>query len=202
MPKRFPEGLSDFEVPTFEEMIQLVQGLNASTGRKVGIYPELKAPSFHEKNRLPMEKAFLNLLAKYGYVGPDALVYVQCFEDEPLRHMRKELGSQLPQIMLIGGRGQANRFLTRVGLRDVATFANGIGPSKNLVDDNPDIVKWAHEEGLKVHPYTLRVDNLPSKYASHEEELERFYVQCKVDGMFTDFPDRARKFLSSGQTGR
>ena len=195
MDGRFPEGQSDFEVPTLEEMIQLIQGLNESTGRDVGIYPELKGPSFHRREGLPMEEAFLKLLTRYGYVGPKARVFVQCFEDEPLRRMRKELGSTLPQIMLIGGRGQANAFLTRPGLRDVATFANGIGPSKTLIDRNPEIVDWAHELGLKVHPYTLRADSVPREFETHEDELHRYYVECKVDGLFTDFPDRARNFL-------
>jgi len=42
--KRFPAGLSEFHISTLEEELQLIQGLNRSTGRVVGIYPEIKQP--------------------------------------------------------------------------------------------------------------------------------------------------------------
>jgi len=41
-PSRFPLRFSKFEIPTFKEMIELIQGLNKSTGGNVGIYPEIK----------------------------------------------------------------------------------------------------------------------------------------------------------------
>ena len=48
-PGRFPMGKSDFRVHTFEEEIEFVQGLNHSTGKNIGIYPEIKAPWFHHQ---------------------------------------------------------------------------------------------------------------------------------------------------------
>ncbi len=42
-------GKSDFRVHTFEEEIEFVQGLNHSTGKNIGIYPEIKAPWFHHQ---------------------------------------------------------------------------------------------------------------------------------------------------------
>lgn len=195
MSKRFPVGKSHFEVPTFEEMIELIQGLNERTGREVGLYPELKAPSWHSRQGLAMEAAVLETLTKYGYQGKNAKVFVQCFEAEPLKAMREIWRSELPQIMLLGGGGDSDRMLTREGLREIATFADGIGPSKSVLVKNPSIVEWAHAAGLKVHPYTMRADQVPRDLASHEEELERFYKDYKVDGVFTDFPDRARRYL-------
>lgn len=194
LPGRFPEGKSDFEVPTFEEMIELIQGLNAVTGRDVGIYPELKGPSFHAKEGLAMEEPFLAILKKYGYEGPDAKVFVQCFEDEPLRKMRHELGSKLPQVMLIGG-GAGRRWLSEEGIADIVTFANGVGPSKGLIERDPDVVKRAHDAGLVMHPYTLRADDIGRGYDSFDAEVEAFYKKFNVDGLFTDHPDKARAFL-------
>ena len=127
LPGRYPQDRGRYQVPTFEEMIELVQGLNRSTGRDVGIYPELKAPTWHRTEGKPMEEAFLALLERHGYEGPDAMVFVQVFEKEPLRRMR-ELGSELPQVYLIGGMQRAD--LEEGSLRDIATFAQGIGPSK------------------------------------------------------------------------
>ena len=45
--QRFPLGKGSFRVPTFQEEIEMIQGLNISTGRDVGIYPEIKQPAFH-----------------------------------------------------------------------------------------------------------------------------------------------------------
>ena len=89
--KRFPQGQSSFEVPTFIEMIELVQGLNVSTGRQVGIYPELKQPGWHAKEGLPMEFAFFEILKTYGYTEKDSLIFIQCFEFEPLKATKARL---------------------------------------------------------------------------------------------------------------
>jgi len=62
LPHRFPMGQSKFEVPTFEEAIELVQGLNKTCGRDIGIYPELKEPSWHRQAGLPMEESFLKVV--------------------------------------------------------------------------------------------------------------------------------------------
>ncbi len=193
LPKRFPKGKSDFEVPTFQEMIELIQGLNATTGREVGIYPELKEPAWHRKEGLPMEEAFLKILAEYGYTGPEAKCFVQCFEPEPLQRMRGELGSTLPQVFLMSA-GAQTRF-TPEELAKTKAFANGIGPDKGLIDKDPGIVERAHAAGLLIHPYTLRADALGEKYATPEAEIEQFFRVYKVDGMFTDFPDRSVRFL-------
>ena len=197
LPDRFPMDQSAFEVPTFEEMIELIQGLNLTTGREAGIYPEIKAPAWHEKEGLPMEKAVLDVLTKYGYTGPDSKVFLQCFEAEPLKKIRHELGSSIPTVMLIGGGAAARQLLSEKGLDEVATFANGIGPSKTLIEAKPEIVKWAHDRDLKVHPYTFREDNYPErKYDSYAAELEQFFKQYDVDGLFTDFPDIAVHYLA------
>lgn len=199
MAGRFPVGKSQFEVPTFDEMIELIQGLNVRTGRNVGLYPELKAPSWHAREGLPLEAAVLETLSRYGYRGKDARVFVQCFESGPLKAMRKDLGSELPQIMLIGGGGDSGAMLTKEGLREIATFADGIGPSKSALVKNPSIVEWAHAAGLKVHPYTMRADQVPKDLVTHEEELARYYAEYEVDGVFTDFPDRARRYLDGAK---
>lgn len=192
---RFPQSASAFEVPTFTEMIELVQGLNKTTGREAGIYPELKEPKWHRDNGLPMEEAFLALMTKYGYTGKNAKCYVQCFEAEPLKRMRDELKSELPQIQLMGGEKQFAPMLATEGLAAVATYANGIGPDLSAIEKDPDLVKRAHAAGLLVHPYTLRKDSLPSKYATFDNALNQFYNVYGVDGIFTDFSDLAVAFL-------
>ncbi|MDQ1256129.1 MAG: Glycerophosphodiester phosphodiesterase [Candidatus Hydrogenedentes bacterium] len=194
---RFPIGKSEFLVPTFEEAIELVQGMNKTTGREAGIYPELKEPLWHEKQGLPMEEAFLDIVARYGYVGKDAKIFVQCFVPSTLKKIRFDLKSELPQILLIGGGKTENQNATPEGLKEVAKYAEGIGPDMVRVILTPDLVKWAHEAGLQVHPYTLRADSLPSGCDTFDQELEQFYVKFDVDAVFTDFPDLAVQFLTA-----
>lgn len=196
LPNRFPVGKAAFEVPTFEEMTELTQGLNKTTGRNVGIYPELKEPLWHAKNGHPMEAAVLDILTRYGYTGKDAPVFIQCFWPDPLIKIRKELGSELPLIMLIGADGRSDRLATKEGIEYIATFANGIGPAKEWIEANPELVKWAHDAGLLVHPYTVQADNVPAPYGNVEDELTRLLVDYKVDGLFIDHPDRMVLFLS------
>ncbi len=188
---RFPKGASRFAVPAFTEMIELVQGLNERTGRNVGIYPELKAPAWHREEGLPMEEALLEVLDRYGYLEDGAPIFVQSFEEESLRRLR-ELGSELPQVFLMAEVDQYRHFLSAEGIAGIAEFATGIGPAKTMLERQPELIGWAHAAGLLVHPYTFRADQVPDRDESHEAELRRYLFDLGVDGVFTDFADRAR----------
>jgi len=194
-PGRFPVGSSHFQVPTFTEMIELIQGLNKSTGREVGIYPELKRPSWHLAQGYDVAVRLLAILDEYGYRGPEAKVFIQCFEPDTLKRLRYELGTELPLVQLISV--AAFSLATRRGLAGIAEYADGVGPDKRVIESNPQFVAWAHELGLVVHPWTFRADSLPRGYSSLEQELERFLVDYGVDGVFTDFPDLAQAVLQS-----
>ena len=65
-----------------------------------------------------------------------------------------------------------------------------------------NLVELAHANGMAVHPYTFRLDQgqVPGYADSFEEMLEQFYFDANVDGLFTDFPDRAVQFLESHAT--
>ena len=81
---------------------------------------------------------------------------------------------------------------TASGLRRLAQTVDGIGPWIDLVIKDPELVGRAHREGLVVHPYTFRRDDLPSGFDSFAE-LMRFGIdEAGIDGLFTDFPDLAR----------
>jgi len=204
-PSRFPLSFSKFEVPTFREMIELIQGLNKSTGSNVGIYPEIKKPGWHVQQGFPMEEALLEMLNQYGYKGEDANIFIQCFEAEPLKKLCFDLGTDLPLVLLTWEKnwnygGDVKPFtakLTEDILDEIAMYADGIGPYKNRIEVNPAIVQWAHERGLLVHTWTMRADSLPVQYQDFDEELFRFYITYKVDGVFTDFTDKAIQFLRS-----
>lgn len=207
--QRFPLHYARFEVPTLEEVIQLVQGLNQSTGRNVGLYPEMKEPKFHTENGKDIGTAVLQLLDKYGYNKPDAKIYVQCFDPDYLRKFREQMGAKMPLVQLIGEEADCpganyDQMMTPEGLDKVAQYANGIGPWHQQIIDakgnkkeypvvNPNLVADAHKRNLVVHPYTFRKDSLPGYVKNLEEMLDRFLYQENVDGVFCDFPDVAVK---------
>jgi len=178
-PSRFPLSFSKFEVPTFTETIELIQGLNKSTGRNVGIYPETKKPSWHAQQGLQSEEALLKILNLYGYKGQSAKVFIQCFENESLKKLRFELGTDLPLVLLTwetnwNYMGNTKPFiaeLTKDILDEIAIYADGIGPCKGRIEANPSLVNWAHERGLVVHTWTMRADFLPGQYRTFDEEL-------------------------------
>lgn len=212
-PQRFPSAWQAFTVPTLEEEIQLVQGLNKSRGKEVGLYPELKSPAFHTAEGQDIAKVVLALLAKYGYESRDSNVIVQCFDPKTLRYVRNDLKSQLKLVQLIADNSWKESdadytvMLTEAGIKDIATYADGIGPwlphvltidPKNPKATKPTpLVGFAHKHKLAVHAYTVRADDLPKGVASMEALLGLLFKQAKVDGVFTDFPDRAVTFLKN-----
>lgn len=205
-PNRFRADSKGFQVPTFVEVIEMIQELNRMIGRTVGIYPETKRPAFHDEEGLPLEKRLLEILSDYNYKGSNAPVYIQSFDPENLKEMRFDLGTELPLIQLIGwNSGSGGIFdwmVTEEGLDDIAAYANGIAPDKSRIEDDKGmpvhqnaLVKGAHARGLVVHPYTFRADLLPTFYKGFEQELDKFYHIYGVDGIFTDNADDAVEFV-------
>jgi glycerophosphoryl diester phosphodiesterase len=209
-PQRFPVRTSRFEIPTLAEEIELIQGLNHSTGREAGLYPEIKAPAFHRAQGKDISRIVLETLRRYGYDDQDDRIYVQCFDAAETRRLRDELGTKLPLIQLIGENSwkesttDYDRMRTEAGLREVAEYADGIGPSLKHIfsgcdaEGRPlvtDLVALAHRQKLEVHPYTFRADELPAGVESFDALLELFVDGAGIDGLFTDFPDRAVQFL-------
>ncbi len=202
-PKRFPVGVGSFQVVTLEEEIQFIQALNRSTGRNVGLYPELKAPAWHRQEGRDLSATVLPLLRKYGYDAKDSACYLQCFEYAEIKRLRGELGWSGKLIMLLGGKGKGpgetdfTYLQTDAGLAELAQLVDGIGPpiSSYVAGKTPaerqvtDLAARARKAGLKSHPYTLRADELPKCVTSVDELLSALFTEAKVDGLFTDFPD-------------
>jgi len=180
-PGRFPLGLGTFRVATFAAFVDLVHGLNVSTGRDVGLYVELKHPEQHAALGLPMEAAVLRELERY----PAAKVVLQSFSLDALRTLRFELGTEYPLVYLLSTPAQA----TEAALDRLVGWVDGIGPSKALVEANPGLVQWARARGLLVHAWTFRDDVVPPRYPSFEQEVAAFVLTYGVDGLFTDHPD-------------
>ena len=203
-PKRFPLGQAGaaFRIATLEEELQFIQGLNASTGRVAGIYPEIKQPAWHRKQGHDISAIVMPILAKYGYATTADPCWVQCFEFEETKRIRNELGWKGHLVQLMGGKSD-DKLCTPEGLIEVAKVADGIGPAigRIVTGRSPSdrqitsLAADAHAAKLLVHPYTLRVDELPKCVSSTEELLRALFDEAKVDGLFSDFPDVVVKWL-------
>jgi len=187
-----------FEIPTFDEVIELAQQLGLEMSRTVGIYPETKHPAYFRSIGLPLEDRLLQALDRHGWNARSAPVFIQSFETN-LRAVRMKTSVRL--IRLLEG-----DIPTDDDLREIKTYADGIGPNTRLIipanDDrtlrNPtDLVQRAHAIGLVVHVWTLRSEpQFPSPtYAGRFDAEFQQFRDLGVDGIFTDFPDVAFRVL-------
>jgi glycerophosphoryl diester phosphodiesterase len=210
-PDRFPASEDLFRVPTFEEEIRLIQGLNRSTGRDVGIYVEPKSPAWHDQEGKDLVAAVIAALKEFGYSTREDRAFLQSFDMNSLKRARNELGSDLKLVQLIGENSwkesatDFNYLQTPEGLAEVAAFADGIGPwlpqvieiDKNDPPDISDLVELAHQNGLFVHAYTLRADQLPPELDGMSAAVKIVLDQTGLDGVFTDHPDQVVEFLQA-----
>ncbi|KWV91173.1 glycerophosphodiester phosphodiesterase [Erythrobacter sp. YT30] len=197
-----------YQVPTFEEIVKLVRAKEAETGRTIGIYPELKHPTWIlEQEGIDMIDLLVSELKKHDLAGADDPVFVQVFEVGPLQRLDKLIDSKL--ILLIKPEGgpydepdmRWSDILSPTGLAEVATYADGIGPWLGHVIDPENmsatsLVADAHAVGLQVHPWTLRKENgfLPAGLQNEGgpaangqyEKLWKAAIESGVDGVFVD----------------
>ena len=205
-----------FDVPTFAEILDLLVRANQDRDRPVGVYPETKHPGYFVSIGLPHEGPLLALLARYGYRGKQAPVFIQSFEVANLKALRAK--SDLPLIQLMDDTGGPAddaaatyaAMATPSGLKTIALYANGIGPNKAMVIPRTMIgnlgtpttlVRDAHAAGLAVHPWTFRRENyflpLADKggitTAGHGDLASeiRAYLVTGIDGLFSDNPTEA-----------
>lgn len=207
-----------FQVPTFQEVIELAKSKSIEKGRTIGVYPETKHPTYFKSIGLPLEKRLIDVLALNGWNSRDAPVFIQSFEVANLKEIRGMTTARIIQLLSSGGRpydfvaAGANEkrlyvdLVTPAGLKEVATYANGIGPSKDMVirvtsgtlATPTALVVNAKAAGLVTHIYTLRPENafLPGslKKAPTTDNTARgdsiaeiqTFLQAGVHGFFTD----------------
>jgi len=211
-PARFPMGTSTFRVPTLQEEIELIQGLNKSTGKNVGIYPEIKSPEFHRDAGKDISTAVVKVLKEYGYTSKQDRIFLQTFSFGELKIIHEEVlpaaGIDLKLVMLLSNTEDYPWMFQDGGMETLAAMADGVGPAHPMVVAGDSIkgnikvtglVAAAHEAGMQVHPYTYRKDKgqVPPYANSYDDLLEIHFFNAEIDGVFTDFPDLAVEFLKS-----
>ena len=209
-----------FEVPTFDEVLDLAAKESKRRGVTIGVYPETKHPTYFDSIGLSLEEPLVRTLKAHHLDRPNAPVFVQSFETSNLRELAGEVKVPLVQLVDTSGapydlvaKGDNRTYrdlVTPAGLKDIATYADGLGANKDLVlprdaDGNTgkpsDVVDDAHDAGLLVHVWTLRRENQfmarnfqvgtdPNAQGDLAAET-RAFLDAGVDGVFSDNPDIA-----------
>ena len=204
-------------IPTFQEVIDLAKAESARTGRTIGIYPETKHPTYHAALGLAFEDKLLDMLKAAGWTDKTAPVFIQSFETANLKYLRPKTQLRLVQLVdgdgvdkdgkvtlvapfdrpydfaVLGDKRTFQDMLSAEGLKEIATYADGVGPWKPYLigakqtigsDGKPqdlngdgaiderdrtliaptNVVKDAHAAGLLVHSWTFRSE--PKRLAS------------------------------------
>ena len=169
-------------IPTFEEAVALIRG-------KAGMYPELKTPEVYTGRDVDFERLVAEALDKHQLRGPRAdpktPIILQTFSESSAKRLASmKIG--VPVVLLLSnGKG----WESAAKVKAWKPFIQGLGPAKAIVEANPDLVKWAHAEGMTVTPYTFRSSGT-GKYPNVKAEMEHFLYTLGVDALFTDNPDQ------------
>jgi glycerophosphoryl diester phosphodiesterase len=205
---------------TFDEVVAIARAGSKRTGRTIGVYPEMKHPTYFASIGLGLEDRLVEALKRNGLNAATAPVFVQCFEVGALKSIRGKTSARLVQLVA-GEQGPADlpgvtyaQMTTPEGLKAIAAYADGLGPQTTLVVPQDAerllpatrLVADAHAAGLVVHPWTVRTENyfLPASLrrgdaaaaaylAEHGDVTPLFKAlyAAGVDGLFSDFPDLA-----------
>ena len=177
-----------FEIPTLQEVIDLVKQQAKEKNRVIGIYPETKHPTYFKSIGLPLEKRLVDVLVANGYKGKNAAVFIQSFEVANLKELRGMTEMRLVQLVdnplnppvngvprnapydfiAAGSNRTYADLVTPAGLKEIAQYADAVSPykeviiprdAKNELGATTSFVTAAHAAGLKVHTWTLRPEN-------------------------------------------
>ena len=223
-PDRFPLWQGSFKIHTFEEELQFVRGLEKSSGKRIGIYPEIKAPWLHHQEGKDIARATLAMLKKYGYTQKSDPVYLQTFDFNELKRIKTELlpqmGMNVKLVQLVAysdwGETQARQngrwanydydWMFKPGaMKEIARYADGVGPAWYMLLDEKQsrhghmvatpMAADIQTTQLQLHPYTVRRETLPPYVRNIDEMYAALFEQAKADGIFTDFPDTLAQYL-------
>ncbi|MFD9409615.1 glycerophosphodiester phosphodiesterase [Streptomyces sp. NPDC059989] len=219
-------------VPTFEEVLRWADREGKRRGKRVWLHVETKHPSYFRALGLGLEEPLAKLLRRYGRDGRSAALFLQSFEPSSIQRLSRLVSA--PRVVLLSAANtrpwdfeQAKDPRTVAdlvkpeGLKWIAGFAQGIGPTMDLILPRDaagklgaptTLVADAHARGLVLHPYTARNENsfLPADFrkgtdpAAYGDAFGAFrtYFEQGIDGIFTDNPDTGLLAAEAFRPGR
>lgn len=223
-----------FDIPTLAEIIALARDQSALRGRNIGLYPETKHPTYFQSIGLPLEDRLIAALRQDDFTASRTTVHIQSFEVANLKSIRNRIGGSQPNWKLVQLLGTATQrpydftvandartyadLMTDQGLRDIAAYANGVGPDKNSViagrQRRADRPQRPHPQCPQRRPRGAPVhvparEHLPAGRAAGGadnarnvsgsiQEIQAF-LRAGVDGFFTDDPAVGRQAVDTLQ---
>ncbi|WP_167001785.1 glycerophosphodiester phosphodiesterase [Mumia sp. ZJ430] len=209
-----------FEVPTFEEVLDLAKRESIRRGRVIGVAPETKHPTYFQSIGKNLEDPLVRTLKRRGLDHRWSPVTVQSFETANLMTLAKRVRVPLAQNVNPSGRpydhvvsGDPTTYVdmvTPAGLKAMAGYADVLSAEKTVLIPRDatgalttptTVVRDAHRAGLDVYAWTFRAENQflpadhrdgtdPNAHGDLDAELRTFY-RLGLDGVFSDFPDLA-----------
>jgi len=209
---RFPvDSVIDFRVPTLRESLELIEGLNKSTGQYRMPYVEVKEPAFFEREGKPIMQATIDMLTGHGWNSAESGAILQCFDFEATRGARaKGWKGELCMLVSLDGqrltddRARQEWMLSPEGIREVSRFATIYAPWFSLMAEPREdgrgyringLCQQARSSGMKVHSWTHRRDAPLKGFADSRQVLDAAFKELKLDGLFSDFPGDVVDYL-------
>ncbi|MER5893937.1 glycerophosphodiester phosphodiesterase [Streptomyces sp. NPDC001876] len=210
-----------WEIPTFEEVLRWADQEGRRRGKPVWLYVETKHPTYFRSLGLGLEEPLARLLRRHNRHRAHSPLILQSFEPTSVQRLSKLVAT--PRVVLLSGPKErpwdfveagdprtVADLVKPAGLTWIASFAQGIGPTLDLVIPKDSagrlttpttLVRDAHARGLILHPYTMRNENSflpadfrrgtdPNAYGDAFGAL-RTYFEAGIDGVFSDNPDTA-----------
>ncbi|MFD5549864.1 glycerophosphodiester phosphodiesterase [Streptomyces goshikiensis] len=219
-------------VPTFEEVLRWAEREGKRRGKRVWLHVETKHPTYFRSLGLALEEPLARLLRRYGRDGRGAAVFLQSFEPSSIQRLSRLVSA--PRVVLLSAANTrpwdfevakdprtVADLVKPEGLKWIASFAQGIGPTLDLIVPRDadgrlgtptTLVEDAHARSLVLHPYTARNENsfLPAEYrkgtdpAAYGDAFGAFqrYFELGIDGIFTDNPDTGLLAAEAFRPGR
>jgi glycerophosphoryl diester phosphodiesterase len=146
-----------FPIPTLQEVIDLAKAKSVESGRVVGVYPEIKHPTFHAAIGLKLEDRLLDVLTAAGWTEKSSPVIIQSFEVAGLKYLRSKTRVRLVQLIdaddvdkngnlvlnppldrpydftVAQDRRTFKDLVSKAGLAEIKTYADGVGPWKRYI---------------------------------------------------------------------
>ncbi len=225
-PTRFPADLGNpgLTIPSFEEQLIIIRGLEKTLQRTIGIYPEIKKVWFHKNHGKDITMKVLKTLNHFGYTKKEDKIYLQCFDHNELKRIHDDLfpmmGIELNLIQLIDTNNgkeatvdQGSRqvpynydwMFSGFGLRALSLIVDGIGLHTSMLIDEAgtairsDYIKKIKDFGMAAHVYTLRNNpaEFPKNITTFHGLIDLYLFTIGVDGIFTDHCGEAVDYLKT-----